>query len=77
MNALTLKEWFVVIVVMLVSAVLAYIFGFHMLFLHNAYEVFWYALYFGGCLSLWQLLVSGYNFLSTPSETAKAKPKTA
>lgn len=66
MKALTLKEWFIVVCVIVVFSALAYMFGFHMLFLHNAYEVFYYALYFIAGLSLYQVLMSTWTFFTQP-----------
>lgn len=73
MKALTLKDWFIVVLVVIVFAVLAYMFGLHMLFMHNAYEVFWYGLYFVAGLSLYQLTAWLYDVLfGAKPDTAKA-----
>ena len=73
MKALSLKTWFQIVLVIAVFALLGYAFGFHMLFMHNAFEVFYYALYFAGALSLYSLVGWTYQTLFVDAETIPAK----
>lgn len=58
--------------VLVVFSAFAYMFGLHMLFMHNAFEVFYYALYFGLGISLYQVVASVWNFFFE----AESKPST-
>ena len=73
MKALSLKTWFQIILVIAVFALLGYVFGFHMLFMHNAMEIFWYALYFVAGLSLYSVLGWLYQTIFVKAETVPAK----
>lgn len=61
MKAFTLKQYFQIILIVLVFASIGYMFGFHMMFLHNAFEIFWYALYFIGGLTIMSLIAWTYE----------------
>lgn len=75
MKALSLRTWFEIVLVILVVATLGYFFGFYMLFMHGALEIFYYALLFVAGLSLYSLLAWTYEtlFAETAEVPAPAK----
>lgn len=52
---ITTNEMFKIILIIVVASILGYFFGFFMLFAHTAYEIFYYALFYGGMFFLYYL----------------------
>ena len=73
MISLSLNTLFQIVLVIALFALLGYVFGFHMLFMHNAMEIFWYALYFVAGLSLYSVLGWLYQTIFVKAETVPAK----
>lgn len=64
MKAFSMREMFTVVIILAVAGVFGYIFAFNTLFMHNAFEIFWYMLYAGGCFLAYNIVVMLVEYMS-------------